>query len=181
VTDREKHRDDIPKGIDSGPSGFGNDWEIDDNVGEDNVGEDNVGGDNAQQADAMVEPQWWEITVAMLAHLLGAVGVLGGVVGGIVGPMLIWLFYQKDSAYIEHHAREATNFQFTVVMLFALTFLLTGLTCGLLLPKMLIPVILQIVFGTIAAIAAQSGTMYRYPICLRMLKKKGTERFSSMR
>jgi len=119
------------------------------------------------------EPQGWEVKLAMLAHLLGGMGLLGAVVGGVVGPLIVWWLYRKDSVFVEHHAREAFNFQLTIIVIMAVCFLFTGLTCGLLLPKMLIPVVMQIVFGVIATLAAHSGKLYRYPVCLRMLKKEG--------
>lgn len=171
MTGKRRNKNDIPKGIDLGPSDL--------DVRTDTASAPPEGGDWRSDADGL--PERWEITVAMLAHLLGAFGVFGGVVGGVVGPLVIWLVYQKKSTYIEHHAREAINFQITIVAILAGCFLLTGLTCGLLLPKMLIPVIMQLVFGIIATIAAKSGKLYRYPICLRMLKKEGTDQFSSMR
>jgi uncharacterized Tic20 family protein len=119
------------------------------------------------------QPQGWELKLAMLAHLLGGMGLLGAVVGGVAGPLIVWFLYRKDSVFVEHHAREAVNFQLTIIVITAVCFLLTGLTCGLLLPKMLIPVLLQIVFGLIATFAARSGKLYRYPVCLRLLKEEG--------
>lgn len=183
MTGKRSSKNEIPKGIDLGPSGFGTGESF--HPSESDIrpetasappeGADwrNDGGDD--------QPDRWEITVAMLAHLLGAIGFLFGVVGGVVGPLVIWLIYKKNSRYIEHHARESTNFQLTVVAILALCFLLTGLTCGLLLPKMIIPVVMQIVFGLIATVASKSGKLYRYPICLRLLKREGTEQVGSMR
>jgi uncharacterized protein len=183
VTGKPRNKNEIPKGIDLGPSGFGDgdsSFSPEFNVRPDPASVPPGGEDGRGDVSDGV-PERWEITIAMLAHLLGAVGLLVGVVGGMVGPVVIWLIYRKDSPYIEHHAREATNFQLTIVAILAGCFLLTGLTCGLLLPKMLIPVIMQLAFGIIATIAAKSGKWYRYPICLRMLKKEGTDQVSSMR
>lgn len=183
MTGKPRNGNEIPRGIDLGPAGS---VEGDSSLSP----EFNLRPDPASVPPGCEDgrgdvgdgvPERGEITIAMLAHLLGAVGLLGGVVGGMVGPVVIWLIYRKDSAYIEHHAREATNFQLTIVAILAGCFLVTGLTCGLLLPKMLIPVIMQLVFGIIATIAAKSGQWYRYPICLRMLKKEGTDQVSSMR
>lgn len=183
MTGKQESRNDIPQGIDLGPSGFGTSGSthVPESDPRPNTGSAPPDDVDWRGKEGGCQPGQWEIAIAMLAHLLGAVGVLGVVVGGMVGPFVIWLIYRKDSVYIEHHAREAINFQLTIVTILAVCFLLTGLTCGLLLPKMLIPVIMQIVFGIMATVAAKSGRMYRYPVCLRMLKKEGTEHVSSMR
>lgn len=159
---------DIPRAEDLGPSdfehqasSFGKGWGA-------------TSGGDWKGTTPIDQPQGWEVKLAMLAHLLGGMGLLGAVVGGVAGPFIVWLLYRKDSVFVEHHAREAVNFQLTIVVIMAVCFLLTGLTCGLLLPKMLIPVVLQIVFGLIATFASHSGKLYRYPICLRLLKKEGT-------
>lgn len=181
MTGKPRNKNEIPKGIDLGPSGFSPEFGVPPDTASAPPGGGDGRGEDARGEAGDGLPDRWEITIAMLAHLLGAVGVLGVVVGGVAGPLVIWLIYRKGSAYIEHHAREAANFQLTIVAILAGCFLLTGLTCGLLLPKMLIPVIMQAVFGIIATIAAKSGKWYRYPICLRMLKKEGTDQISSMR
>lgn len=119
-------------------------------------------------------PRRQEIQLATVAHLAGALGILGAVVGGVVVPWIIWFAHRKgDSVFVEHHAREALNFQITVIALLAVCVVSAGLSCGLSLPKIVIPPILQLVFGLIATVKAASGQMYHYPLCIRMIRRVG--------
>lgn len=177
MTQRRNSRDEIPRGIDLGPSGFdpqagyqpvqGEAQGFGSFAGSGGSG----GGDDWQDDSSGGVPSSWEIKLSMLAHVLGAIGVLGAVVGGIVGPVIIWWLYRKESRFVEHHAREAINFQITVWIVSAVSFILTVLTCGIFFPLSFIaPIVFQLVFGILATLAAQVGQMYKYPLCIRLLK-----------
>ena len=186
MTQRKNSRDEIPRGIDLGPSGFDpksgyrpvyGDSPVPSQSGPAKAGFGSFGdgggggGDDWQDDSSGGVPQPWEIKLSMLAHVLGAIGVLGAVVGGIVGPVIVWWLYQNESRFVEHHAREAINFQITVWVVSAVSFMLAIFTCGLFaLPGFIVPIAFQLVFGILATLAAQDGRMYRYPLCIRLLK-----------
>jgi len=185
VTQRRNSRAEIPRGIDLGPSGFepktdykpvggGSPKSPQKGFGFGDFGGGaggGGGGDDWQDDSSADVPQSWEIKLSMLAHVLGAIGVLGAVVGGIIGPIIVWWLYRKESRFVEHHAREAINFQITVWIVSAVSFMLAIFTCGLFaLPSFIVPIAFQLVFGILATRAAQDGRMYRYPLCIRLLK-----------
>lgn len=115
-------------------------------------------------------------TWAMFAHL----GLLGHVVLPGVSfliPLIIWLSKRADSDYIDDHGREAVNFQISLLIysigLPILAALIGVLTCGvgfvLLIPAALLPYVLGIIGMIQAAIAANRGEFYRYPMTFRFL------------
>ncbi|MEW6237486.1 MAG: DUF4870 domain-containing protein [Candidatus Omnitrophota bacterium] len=102
---------------------------------------------------------------ATFCHL-GALGVfiiLG--IGHIVVPLVIWLIKREDSPFINEHGKEALNFQISVTIY--------GLVCALLLFVVvgffLLPVLAVFWFVAIivAAIKANDGKSFRYPITIR--------------
>lgn len=107
-------------------------------------------------------------TLAMVFHLLG-------IFTGFVGPLILWLVKKdENNAFLDHHGRESLNFQLTValvmVCLGALTFVLMLVVIGVLLIPVLIAIpVIALVFEIIAAIAAQRGEWYRYPLAFRFV------------
>jgi hypothetical protein len=100
---------------------------------------------------------------AMLAHL-------GGILFGFVAPLIVWLVYREKSRFVEEQAKEALNFQITMLIGWVVIFILTLVTFGLagLLYLLLWAAIL--VFSIIAGLAANKGEAYRYPFALRLIK-----------
>ena len=108
-------------------------------------------------------PQNW----AAIAHLSGGFGgvVLG--VGCVLFPLLIWIFKRSDDPFIDHQAKEALNFQITMLIFLIISVLLCYIIIGVFL---LIPlVIFMFVTPIIAAIRASRGIEYRYPFCIRFV------------
>lgn len=97
---------------------------------------------------------------ATLAHL-------SGLVLSIVGPLVIYLLMKDRGRFVRSQALEALNFQITVliavVVSAALIFVLIGL--------FLLPIIgvAAFVLMILAAIAANRGEEYRYPLTLRLV------------
>lgn len=107
-------------------------------------------------------------TLAMLCHLLG-------MFTGFLGPLVLWLIKKDDSRFIEHHAREALNFQITImVAMFGLglvTFVLMAVLIGFLLIPVLVALpIFALVVEILAAVAASDGQWHRYPLCMRLVQ-----------
>ncbi|TDR38734.1 hypothetical protein DFR29_11962 [Tahibacter aquaticus] len=119
------------------------------------------------------ERQW-----AMFAHLSAlAGGILTGALGGLgifIGPLVIWLVKKDTMPFVDDQGKEALNFNITVCIAALALLLLSILTLGIGL-LIAIPVGLAIgvawlVFTIIAAIKANEGVVYRYPVCLRLVK-----------
>ncbi|WP_460907550.1 DUF4870 domain-containing protein [Spirosoma areae] len=104
---------------------------------------------------------------AMLAHLSALTGLFT-VVGSLVGPLIVWQIQKEKSAYVDYHGKEAVNFQITMALAFAASFLLMLLLIGFVLIWIVGAV--WFVFTIIAAIKANNGEYYRYPLTFRFIK-----------
>lgn len=102
-----------------------------------------------------------DCTMAMLAHLLG-------IFLGFVGPLIIWLIKKDQSAFVDDQGKEALNFQLTVLI----AYVVAGASICLLIGFVLLPAVLiyDLVFCIIAALKANGGELYRYPLTIRMIK-----------
>ncbi len=101
-----------------------------------------------------------EKNIAVLTHL-------GGIFFSFVPALIVWLLKKDDSAFIGEQAREALNFQITIliagVVAWVLVFLLIGLA---LLPLIYLA---NLVLCIVAAVGVSKGESYRYPFALRLI------------
>ncbi|MCA1783562.1 MAG: DUF4870 domain-containing protein, partial [Intrasporangiaceae bacterium] len=98
---------------------------------------------------------------SLAAHLL----VL---VGGFIAPLIIWLVFKGRGPFLEHHAKESLNFQITVSIALFVSFILMFLLVGFILIFALLP--WMIIMPILAAVKANNGEWYRYPLTLRLVK-----------
>ena len=120
------------------------------------------------------ERQW-----AMFAHLSALLGGLvtsgwAGSIGFFIGPLVIWLMKKDTMPFVADQAKEALNFAITVSLacfvLLLLTIMSLGIGALLTIPLMLVIAVGALVLVIIAAIKANEGVAYRYPIALRLVK-----------
>ena len=92
---------------------------------------------------------------------------LGGTVFSFVPGLLVWILKKDDSAYLADQAKEALNFQITILIASFVAAILMWLLIGFI----LLPIVwlLNVVFCIIAAISTSKGETYRYPFCLRLI------------
>jgi len=92
---------------------------------------------------------------------------LGGTVFSFIPGLLVWALKKDDSAYIADQAKEALNFQITVLI----AQFIAGILAMILIGFIFIGIIwlLNIVFCILAAISTSKGETYRYPFCLRLI------------
>ena len=92
---------------------------------------------------------------------------LGGIVFAFVPALVVWILKKDESAYIADQAREALNFQVTIV----LGFVIAGILSWILIGFIFFPILwlLNIVFCIIVAISSSKGKTYRYPLSLRLI------------
>ncbi len=101
----------------------------------------------------------------MFAHLSALVAAM--VALAFLGPLIVMLTMGERSAFVRRQAVEALNFQITLYIAVAVSALSILLLVGLvLLPAVLIG---WLVLTIIAALAANRGEDYRYPINLRLV------------
>lgn len=104
---------------------------------------------------------------AMLTHLSALPGSFV-LIGAIVAPLIIWQIQKNRSAFVDYHGKEAVNFQITMAIAAGVSFLLFLLLVGLVLIWIVGAV--WLIFTIIAAIKANNGEYYRYPITIRFIK-----------
>jgi uncharacterized protein len=109
-----------------------------------------------------------ERTWGMLAHLSALTGVVVWLLGCIIGPLAVWIARRDQSPFVAEHAREALNFNITVVLAALVCMLLMLVFVGFILGTALF--VVWLVFTLIAAIKASEGEHYRYPFSLRLVK-----------
>jgi len=94
-------------------------------------------------------------------------------VAPILGPLVLWLIQKDESSYVDHHGREALNFQITqaAIGLMLVVFGVCTLGVGLVLavPIVFALGILDLVATIVAAVRANDGVRWRYPLTFRLL------------
>ncbi|MDR3385732.1 MAG: DUF4870 domain-containing protein [Rudaea sp.] len=119
------------------------------------------------------EKQW-----AMFAHLSA---LLGGIFTGFwfgfgcfIGPLIIWLVKKDTMPFVSDQAKEALNFNITLAIVGVAMLILTVITLGIglliVIPLGAIVGIGWLILTIVAAIKANEGVAYRYPISLRLIK-----------
>ena len=103
----------------------------------------------------------------MLTHLSSLTGLFT-IVGSLVAPLIIWQIQKDKSAFVDHHGKEAVNFNITMAIAAGVSFVLFVLLIGLVLIWVVGAV--WLIFTIIAAIKANNGEYYRYPLTIRFVK-----------
>jgi uncharacterized Tic20 family protein len=107
-------------------------------------------------------------TWGLIAHLSAFVFFLLPPIGGVLGPLIVWLARRDQSPFVATQAKEALNFNLSVLIAAAFCGLLVLVLIGFLLGLALF--IAWIALTIIAAIKASEGVDYRYPVSLRLIK-----------
>jgi uncharacterized Tic20 family protein len=88
--------------------------------------------------------------------------------GNIIGPLLVWQLKKEDGQLIDDQGKESVNFQITVSIAMLVSALLTLILIGFLL--IFVIGLGALILVVIAAIKANDGEAYRYPLTLRFIK-----------
>jgi len=115
--------------------------------------------------------------VAMLCHLSAFAGYFIPF-GHILGPLLVWLLKREESAFIDAHGKEALNFQISVTIYAVISAILILVVIGFLLLPILL--VFEIIVVIIAAVRANNGLEYRYPVTIRFIKDGGVRKLSDI-
>jgi uncharacterized Tic20 family protein len=107
---------------------------------------------------------------AMFCHLAGLCALLPiiPVIGGVVGPLIIWQVKKDTNPFIDEQGKEAVNFQISILMYFLISIFLCIVCVGAFLVAATI--FIFFVFLLIAAVKANNGYHYRYPLTIRFIK-----------
>ncbi len=107
---------------------------------------------------------------ATACHLAGLGWLLWWIVpfvGGVLGSLILWLIKKDEHGFISEQGKEALNFQISMLIYW----LASGLLCLCGIGLVLIPIIavVDFVLTIAAAIRANSGRSYRYPLTIRLV------------
>ena len=100
----------------------------------------------------------------MLCHLSG---LSGGVIpfGNIVGPLIVWMIKKDEYAFVDDQGKESLNFQISI-MIYTIVLALTIIG----IPVAIGAMIFGLVMTVVAAVKANGGEYYRYPLTIRFVK-----------
>lgn len=107
---------------------------------------------------------------SMFCHLAGLAGfVIPVILSGIIAPLIIWQIKKDDHPFIDENGKEALNFQISIGIYALVSILLIPVFC---IGAFLLTAvgIFNLVFMLIAAIKANNGFHYSYPLCIRFIK-----------
>jgi uncharacterized protein len=127
------------------------------------------GGAGSAGINPPVGPTKDEKMWAMFCHLAGLSGWIVPIpFAGIIGPLIIWSLKKEEFGLVADQGKEAINFQITVALVFLISIPLIFVCVGIIMLSVL--GIFDLIFVIIAAIKANEGARYRYPLCIRFLK-----------
>ncbi|MFJ4297521.1 DUF4870 domain-containing protein [Curtobacterium sp. NPDC089689] len=94
---------------------------------------------------------------------------VGAIFFSLLVPIVAYLVLRDRGQFVREHTRQALNFHITAAI--------AGVVCGLLsiilIGLILLPIlgVLVIVFSILAAIAANQGRFYKYPLSIEFIKQ----------
>ena len=97
--------------------------------------------------------------IAVLTHI-------GGIFFSFVPGLIVWLLKKDENAYLGEQAREALNFQISLLIAYMVCYVLVFILIGFVL--MAAVWLGNIILCIIAASNASKGEEYRYPFTLRV-------------
>ena len=109
---------------------------------------------------------------AMLGHLSAFSAFITGI-GCVLGPLIIWLIKRDTMPFAGEQAKEALNFNITVIIaavgLWVLTIITLGIGLLLTIPLGLALFVGWLVLTIVGAVKANNGEHYRYPFTIRLV------------
>lgn len=120
-----------------------------------------------EPASEAVPPDKEERLWAMTAHLSAFVGYFFPF-GNILGPLVVWIAKRDTSEFVEDQARESLNAQISVTIYLAVAAVLCLILIGI--PIFFGLLLANVVLIIVAAIKANDGFRYRYPLIFRLVK-----------
>ncbi len=114
----------------------------------------------------------WVRTWGVLTHLSAFAAAL--VAMAFLGPLVMWLVRREEHPFLDHHGKEALNFQVSMLVYGVVGFMLAIVTFGLgllvVIPAAIVLGLVWLVAPIIAAVKASSGEGFRYPVTIRFLR-----------
>ena len=103
-----------------------------------------------------------------LTLLLNLTGIGGPI--SFIAVLIMWLIKKDDSPFLDDHGREAVNFQISLFLWALILGIGAVFTCGLSAIFLFAIPIVGAIGMIYAAVAANRGEFFRYPMTFRILK-----------
>lgn len=110
----------------------------------------------------MAEPTW-----CMLMHLSQLLLFAGGI--GLVVPVVMWAISKDESELARIHGAHMMNWLISSFIYAVVTGILSFALVGI--PFLIAVLILDIVFPIVAAVKANNGEIWRYPLSIEFLRE----------
>ena len=107
-----------------------------------------------------------ERTWAMFCHL----GAFAGYIipfGGIIGPIIVWAMKKDQYQLVDDQGKEAINFNISMIIYYLVSAVLILALIGI--PLLVALFFFRIIITVVAAIKANEGVRFRYPLCIRFI------------
>ncbi|MBE9203830.1 DUF4870 domain-containing protein [Synechocystis sp. PCC 7339] len=104
---------------------------------------------------------------AMIAHLSTFAGYLVPF-GNIIAPLVVWLMKKDELEFVNDQAKEALNFQISILIYVIVSGVLILLLIGI--PLLIAVLVFDLVVTIMAAVKANEGIRYRYPLKITFIK-----------
>lgn len=102
----------------------------------------------------------------MFCHLAALAGYIIPF-GNIIGPIIVWSMKKDEFSFVEDQGKESINFQLSMIIYFIISAILVLVGIGILL--LIALGIFQLIIIIVAAMSANNGTAYRYPLNMRLI------------
>lgn len=103
-----------------------------------------------------------------LLHLSQLLGYSALPIAGLVAPILIWQFKKDQLPQLDEHGRNATNWIISSTIYAVVSAILLLVLIGI--PMLFGVLICCLIFPIIAAIKANNGEVWKYPMTIEFLK-----------
>jgi uncharacterized Tic20 family protein len=92
---------------------------------------------------------------------------LGGILG-FLPSLIIWLVFKDRGAFTNTEAKEALNFQLTIIIGYIVGAILSIVLIGAFIS--LAAWVVSVIFSVLGFLKAKDGQAYRYPFAIRLVK-----------
>src|SRR5215218_2019078 len=93
---------------------------------------------------------------------------IGGIFFGFLAPLITYLVLKDRGEFVAAHTRTALNFQLTMLIANIVAGILWFVVIGIFLTIAI--GVLIVVFSIIAAVKANAGELYQYPLTIRFIR-----------
>jgi uncharacterized Tic20 family protein len=105
---------------------------------------------------------------AALVHVVALSLFIGIPFGNLIGPLIIWLIKKDQYPFVDQQGKESINFQISMTIYAIISGILVFVVVGIFL--LVAIALIDIVLAIIAAVEANQGRPYQYPLTIRFVR-----------